>query len=80
MVIDEVEIAVGQDQSHVDLGPSGEKVDDDREDMQPAEGDRRSDDEVRPRRRVGARRRALGFADLVENALAGGDIGLRRRR
>ncbi len=71
MVIDEMEIAVGQDQSDVDLGPSGEKVDDDREDVQPAEGDRRRDDEAALRPRVGARRCALGFADFLKNALAG---------
>jgi hypothetical protein len=75
MVIDQVEIAVGQDQLHVDLGPLDQKVDDDRENMQPAEDDRRGDEKVAPGRGIGAGRCALGFANFLKDAFAGGDIG-----
>lgn len=42
--------------------------------MQAAEHDRRGNDEIAARRAVFARRRALGFANVFEDALAGGDV------
>jgi len=49
-IVDEVEIAVREQEPDVDVGPSSEKLCDDRKDMQPAKNDRRGDDEVAARR------------------------------
>ena len=51
-----------------------EKFDHDRQDMQTAEDNRCSDDQVAFRRAVLARRSALGFSDFFEDPLAGRDI------
>ena len=78
MVVDQVQIAVGEHKPDIDLGPLAEKFGDDRQDMQPAKDDRRGDDEVAARRGMFPRRRALGLAHLVEDAPGRGDIGRAR--
>ena len=75
MIVDEVEIAVGKHQPHVDLGPLLKKLGDDRQNMQPAKDDRRGDDEIAPGRGALPGGRALGLAHLVEDALRRRDIG-----
>ena len=78
MIVDEVEIAVGEHKPDIDLRPLGEKLGDDRQDMQSAKNHRRGDDEVAARRGMFARRRALGVDHLVEDALGCGDISRAR--
>ena len=75
MIVDEVEIAIGQDKPDVDLRPLGKKLGDDRQDMQPAKDHGRGDDEVASRRGMLPRRRALGLANLVEDTPGRGEIG-----
>ncbi len=78
MIVDQVEIAVGEDKPDVDLGPSGKKLGDDGEDMQPAKDHRRGDDELAARRGMFPGRRALGLIHFIEDALGRGDIGRAR--
>ncbi len=78
VIVDQVEVAVGEDKPDIDLRPLGKKLGDDRQDMQPAKDHRRSDDEVASRRGMFPRRRALGLAHLVEDAPGRGDIGRAR--
>ena len=74
MVFGETDDAVVEHQPDVDLGIGLEELDDDRQHMQPAEHQRRGDDEVALRRGIFARRGALGLRDIVEDAPRRGDV------
>ena len=78
MVFQQIDQRSARDDPDVDVGIGFEKLDHDRQDMQPAEHDRRGDDQVASRRAVFARRGALGFSDVFEDALAGRDVGSAR--
>ena len=54
VIVDQVQIPISKDKPDVDLGPSGEKLRDDRENMQAAKNDWRGDDEIAPWRGIGA--------------------------
>ena len=80
MLFEQIDDAVGLHQPDVDVGIGLEEVGDDRQDMQAAEDDRCSDDQVAPRRAVLTGCCALGFSDLFEDALAGRDVRSGPRR
>jgi len=75
VIVDQIERSVGQHQAHIDLRKGLQEIGRHRQDMQAAEDHRRAQDEFTSRRVVLPRRAALRFGDLLENALAGGDIG-----
>src|ERR1700733_3259831 len=78
MILDEGEIAVGEDKPDIDFRPLAKKLGNDRQDVQPAKDHGRGDDEVASWRGMFPRRRALGLAHLFEDALCRGEIGRAR--
>ena len=78
MLFLEVDNAIGQHEADIDIRISLEKLKQHRQDVEPPEHDRRGDDQVTPRRNVFACRGALSFVDVIEDSLAGSNVGTTR--
>jgi hypothetical protein len=73
MILLEIDDAIRKRQAHVDLRIGVEELEQHRQDVEPAEYDRRGDDQLASGSAVLACCGALGFPDVVEDALACGD-------
>jgi hypothetical protein len=74
--VDQVDVAVGERESHVDLRVAGQALDHDRQHVQAAEGDRCGHDQLAAGRGVFPGRGPLGLGHLLQDAPAGRHIGL----
>ena len=75
VLVDETRVAVRQREPDVDLGKAREEIADDRQHIEPPEGDRRGDDEFAARREKFAGGGPFGLIHLFEDPFRGGEIG-----
>ena len=75
LVADQVGIAVGQHELHVDVREVREKFVHQRQHMQSPEHDRRRDGEIAARCEIFTRSGAFGVRDLLQNCARGREIG-----
>jgi hypothetical protein len=75
VVFQQVHVPVRQEHSDSDVGIGLKELTDHRHSVKPTKHNRRGDDEFALGNQVLSCGRSLGFSDLVENALAGRDIG-----
>src|ERR1700732_1922103 len=75
MILLEINDAIRKREAHVDLRISLEELEHDRQDVETPEYDRCGDDQLASGSAVLACCGALGFPDVIEDALAGGDVG-----
>ena len=71
----QIQDAVGEHNSDVDIRINLEELGDDRQYMQPSEYNRRRNDEVSPGRRIFARGSSFDLLEILENSLAAGNVG-----